>query len=46
MFHSIQYWNGWLSASDLFDMCTQGCYNILGVHSQLSSIHSIISTDV
>ena len=23
MFHSIQYKNGWLAASGLFDMCTQ-----------------------
>ena len=23
VFHSIQYWNGWLAASDIFDMFTQ-----------------------
>ena len=36
VFHSIQYRNGWLAASDLFDMFTQS----------ISSTHSIISTDV
>ena len=36
VFHSIQYRNGWLAASDLFDMFTQS----------IKFYTSIISTDV